>query len=210
MPPKPKYSREEVLEKAWRILCEEGASRVTARALGNALNTSSRPVFTAYRDMEELREALMDQALTAYRTRVEKAEYYTLPYKQAAVEMVLFAMREKHLFSFIFLEKHREMAENGEFFYGFTNDTSARLVNSLAYDYGLKDAEAQRILSVILSNAFSIACRQALGLTNADIESVQEMIGQEITAQVMLAKSGKMDYPTMQPVYRGKPDRKPM
>ncbi len=207
MPPKVKFSREEVLEKAWRLLCEKGASGVTARALGNEMQTSSRPVFTAYKDMDALREALMERALKAYRASVEKAEYYTLSYKQAAIEMVLFAMREKHLFSLIFIENPKRTVENGCFFYGFTDELKASFTNALASDYGLKGAEAKDVLSHILSHAFSIACRHALGLLNMDIDSVSEMIGREITAMVMLSKSGKMDYPTMQPVYRGKPNK---
>lgn len=205
MPPKAKFSKAEVLENAYRILLERGISGVTARALGEKLGTSSRPVFTAYESMEEIKIDLMKRALCEYRERVIKAEYYTLSYKQAAMEMIGFAMHEKHLFSFLFLENTAGNADNDGFRYGFTEKMIQRHTHALLNDYKIGASEAGWIMKAVLSQAFSVACRIALGLETMNEAAIQEMIGRELTAMVMLAKSGKTDFPYVPPVYRGKP-----
>ena len=51
MPPKAKYTREEIIETALNIVAEKGKSALNARDLGAALGTSTRPVFTAFKNM---------------------------------------------------------------------------------------------------------------------------------------------------------------
>ena len=48
MPPKAKFTKEEIAEQALNIIKEEGAAALTARSLGERLGTSSRPIFTAF------------------------------------------------------------------------------------------------------------------------------------------------------------------
>lgn len=48
MPPKPKFTKEEMVGKALRIVEEKGASALTARELGKALGSSTRPIFTIF------------------------------------------------------------------------------------------------------------------------------------------------------------------
>ena len=54
MPPKAKYTREEIVQKAFQMTREKGIEAVAARELGKRLGTSSSPIFTAFKNMEEL------------------------------------------------------------------------------------------------------------------------------------------------------------
>ena len=57
MPPKPKFTREEVAKTAFDIVKKEGLSALTARELGSRLGTSARPIFTLFKSMEEVKMA---------------------------------------------------------------------------------------------------------------------------------------------------------
>ena len=46
MPPKAKFSKEQITEAGLQIVREKGADSLTARALGEKLGSSSCPVFT--------------------------------------------------------------------------------------------------------------------------------------------------------------------
>ena len=46
MPPKAKYTKQEIIEAAVGITREKGINAVTAREVGAALGVSSRPLFT--------------------------------------------------------------------------------------------------------------------------------------------------------------------
>ena len=56
MPPKPKYTKEEVVKVALDMVREQGVDSLTARDLGAKLGTSSRPIFTAFENMEDLKK----------------------------------------------------------------------------------------------------------------------------------------------------------
>ena len=82
MPPKPKFTKEEIIERAASLVREQGAERLTARDLAAVLGTSARPIFTAFQNMEELRKAVVDKAWAiyyAYREREMAEEKYPPP-----------------------------------------------------------------------------------------------------------------------------------
>ena len=56
MPPRPKFSREEIVEAALRVVSEKGVEALTAKALGDALGSSARPIFTVFRSMKEVQD----------------------------------------------------------------------------------------------------------------------------------------------------------
>ena len=54
MPPKAKFTREEIIDAAFGIVRRDGFEALTARALGAKLGSSPRPIFTVFRSMEEV------------------------------------------------------------------------------------------------------------------------------------------------------------
>ena len=53
MPPKPKYTKEEVIKAGFEMVRKIGFSSLTARDLSKRLVISARPIFTAFVNMEE-------------------------------------------------------------------------------------------------------------------------------------------------------------
>ena len=62
MPPKAKFSRDEIVEAALTIVREDGIQALTARSLGDRLGSSARPVFTVFQNMEEVQGAVLKAA----------------------------------------------------------------------------------------------------------------------------------------------------
>ena len=62
MPPKPKFTKEQIINPALRLVSENGVGSLTARELGNALGSSARPIFTVFSGMDEVRSAVIDAA----------------------------------------------------------------------------------------------------------------------------------------------------
>ena len=63
MPPRPKFSREEIVEAALRVVSEKGVEALTAKALGDALGSSARPIFTVFRSMKEVQDEVRAAAM---------------------------------------------------------------------------------------------------------------------------------------------------
>ncbi len=59
MPPKTKFTREEIVEAAFEVAKEEGFSRITARSVANRLNSSVAPIYVNFKTIEELTQAVV-------------------------------------------------------------------------------------------------------------------------------------------------------
>ena len=62
MPRKFLFTREEITAAALALVREKGAQALTARALGERLGTSAKPVFGLFKNMEDVRETVIAAA----------------------------------------------------------------------------------------------------------------------------------------------------
>ena len=66
MPPSVKVTRDEVIEAAFGITRERGIDAATAREVARELGVSTRPIFTHYDSMDELRHDVYERAKECY------------------------------------------------------------------------------------------------------------------------------------------------
>lgn len=111
MPPKAKFTRNEIIEASLAIVKAEGFKALTARALGAKLGSSARPIFTVFDSMEEVQQAVLDEAKRIYKQYVERGLKETLPFKGVGTQYILFAMEEPKLFQLLFM-KEQELVPN--------------------------------------------------------------------------------------------------
>ncbi len=118
MPPKFKYTRKEIIEKATLFVSERGAEQFTARSLAAYLGVSSKPIFIQFKNMEELKNEVIFSAQKMYESYVEQefASGKYLPYKSSGIGYIRFAKEQKELFKLLFMRDRRgeNIAENRE------------------------------------------------------------------------------------------------
>lgn len=105
MPPKCKFTKEDIVSAALDIARADGIDAVTARAVGAKLNSSSKVIFSLFSNMEELQNELMKEAERGYRSFIEnemKSDKYP-PYKASGMGYIRFASEEKQLFRLLFM-----------------------------------------------------------------------------------------------------------
>lgn len=105
MPPKPKFTKEEIVAAAVEIVRQDGEDALTARSLGNKLAASARPIFTVFSSMDEVREAVRKKAqeiFYSYRERICGEMGYPV-YKAIGMAYIRFACEEKNLFRILFM-----------------------------------------------------------------------------------------------------------
>ena len=76
MPPKPKFSKEEIIDAALDIVSRDGGAALTARELGEKLGCSSSPIFTVFKSMDEVMQAIRIEAMRRYDKYVSRARDY--------------------------------------------------------------------------------------------------------------------------------------
>lgn len=72
MPPKAKFTKQQIVNAALNIIRESGTSELTARALGKRLGSSACPVFTVFDGMEEVMSETVKAAKALYASYVKK------------------------------------------------------------------------------------------------------------------------------------------
>ena len=111
MPPKAKFTREEIVSAGLELVRRGGWEALTARALGAALGSSPRPIFTVFTGMEEVSEAVMEAAGGIYQQMLEAemARGVYPPYKASGMGYIRFAREERELFRLLFMrDRSRE------------------------------------------------------------------------------------------------------
>ena len=103
MPPKAKFTRQEIIDAAVDIARRAPLEAVTAQELASVLGTSTRPVFTYFRTLEEVRAAVVEEAGKIYGQYVERGLSMNPPFKGYGMETIRFAREEPNLFRLLFL-----------------------------------------------------------------------------------------------------------
>ena len=67
MPPKAKFTKAEIIEAALNIVRADGYEALTSRALGTYLGSSARPIFTVFKNMEEVQQDMIKSAKALYK-----------------------------------------------------------------------------------------------------------------------------------------------
>ena len=106
MPPKAKYTREEIVSAALEVARSKGIDAVTAREVGNYLGTSSSPVFVAFKNMDELLNEVYNSAVKEYSDYIADSVNYTPAFKQFGFRLIEFASTQPNLFKMIY--KYRQ------------------------------------------------------------------------------------------------------
>ena len=105
MPPKFKFTREEIIQEALDLTRKNGISAVTARALGERLHSSVKPIFGQFKNMEEVQKEVLKASYALSCTRMqelmESGEYP--PYKACGIAYIRFAKEEPELFKLLYM-----------------------------------------------------------------------------------------------------------
>ena len=107
MPPKPKFTKEEIVAAALELVSEKGMDALTARELGIRLGSSARPIFTVFASMEEVQDAVRDAALTRFESYAQRVLGNLPAYMRLAMQMVLFAREEPRLYLLRFFPENQ-------------------------------------------------------------------------------------------------------
>ena len=105
MPPRVKFTKEEIVEAALRVTREGGIDSLTARSLAAELGASTRPMFTYFETVDELKHEVHEAAKGIYKTYVERGLAEPVPFLGVGQNTIRFAREEPELFRLLFLQK---------------------------------------------------------------------------------------------------------
>lgn len=113
MPPKKKYSKEDILKTSLEIIETKGESGLNARSLAKALGCSVQPIFHNFASMEELNKYIYNNIYKLYAsTLLKAAESENQAYKNIGLAYINFAAEHSEFFKIIFMKETNMNFEN--------------------------------------------------------------------------------------------------
>lgn len=190
MPPKAKYTREEIVKKAFEMTRENGIEAVVARELGKRLGTSSSPIFTAFKNMEELHAEVAKLALEEFETYISDALNYTPAFKYVGMKMIEFATNEPKLFKVVYMREH----DRNHTYSDLIEDLGAPVgvcIDIMQKEYKLSRQEAEFVFKQEWLYTFGICVLVSGNVCYFTPEEKSNMLTAEFQGILMLVKSGK-------------------
>ena len=108
LPPKPKFTKDEITNAALTVAREKGIGAVSAREVAVVLGTSTRPIFTYYHTMDELKKEVRLFAENIFRQYVEKGLAMEPPFLGVGVQYLQFAQDEPKLYQMLYMTRPEE------------------------------------------------------------------------------------------------------
>lgn len=188
MPPKPKYTKEEIIDAALRIVAEKGMRALTAKELGNALNTSTTPIFTVFDSMREVQDEVKKAAMARFETYARKTADDIPMFKQIGMQMIMFAKKEPYLYRLLFMSGNGKMKSFSDI-YDRIGNVADECLDVIQSDYNLTHDQAQMLFEHTWIHTFGIGALCATKMCNFSKKQISEMLTQDFTAMMNYIKS---------------------
>ena len=105
MAPKNKFTKEEMVAAALKVVRARGIGGLTAKTMADELGTSTRPIFTGFGSIKEVKQAVYAAAVRIYDDYTSLGLQEEIPFLGVGKQYIRFAREEPELYRLLFLTK---------------------------------------------------------------------------------------------------------
>lgn len=185
MPPHAKITKPMLLNAALRITRRAGFDAVNARSIAAELQCSTRPLFTCYRNMEELKADFLDFAFAFYTRYVDAYATDAPGYLILPLSYVDFAREETHLFRLLFVTDMALSMTKPQDFY--REPGNAAKADAFAAALGIGPERARAVFFDLFLYAHGLAVLTAAGKVAFSRADAEVMLANLLDAMVLRA-----------------------
>ncbi len=189
MPPKARYTREEITQIALGIVTESGAESLNARSLAEAMGTSTRPIFTAFRNMEELEQSVRESAMEVFGQYAEKETPDMPAFKQVGIQMLTFAKEKPKLFRLLFMKEQDHTFNFEEMFSSMLGVTADKCIEYIMSDYALSREDAMTLFRQVWIFTYGIGVLLSSNICLFTDKEVSDMLSVQFRSTIIMIKS---------------------
>lgn len=171
MPPKNRFTRNEIISCALDIAEEGGLEAVTARAVASRLEASSKVIFSSFESMAKLQNEVVAAAYQKYlneQTRLCESGEYPV-YKASGMAYIRFARSHPKLFKILFMEISPPDEPQ-------KLDELNRFAGMVSHNVGIDVDDARMFHLEMWVYVHGIATMIATGYLNWEVETVSRML----------------------------------
>ena len=183
MPRSAFFSKETIAEAGLEVIRRHGVDALTARALGKQLGCSLSPIFTVFKDMDEIRLAVRRAAADLFADYIKDVQDYQPAFKEYGMMLIRFAKQEQNIFQ-LFLERGNSLLDNAPVM-------ALKCLDEIKESYQLTDSQIQ----ILYRQLWAFTCGIAVLATQSPEDYPEEMISGMISTQFIstlsFLKSGR-------------------
>lgn len=190
MPPKAKFTKEQIIKAALEIVRTENFESLTARALAKKLGSSACPIFTVFENMEEVHQAVLEAIKAVYKEYVEKGLSENPAFKGVGTQYILFAIKEPKLFQILFMSEQTELPDIDNVL-PMIDESYDKILASITTEYGMKQTDAERLYKHLWIYTHGIASLCATKMCRFTGEEISEMMTDVFISLLKRIKEGE-------------------
>lgn len=175
MPPKAKFSKEEIIEAALNIVKTYGFEALTSRALGTQLGSSARPIFTVFKNMDEVQQSVIKSAKMLYKEYVDKGLTAEHPFKGVGTQYILFSVNEPKLFQLLFMTEQLQIPDLSGVL-PLIEESYEEILLSIQNDYEINELSAKKLYYHLWIYTHGIATLCATKMCRFTSDEISSMI----------------------------------
>ena len=181
MPPKAKFTKAEIIGAALNIVRTEGYEALTSRALGTHLGSSARPIFTVFKNMEEVQQVMIEAAKNLYKEYVNKGLTAEHPFKGVGTQYILFSVNEPKLFQLLFMAEQKQIPDLSGVL-PLIDESYGDILLSIQKDYEISELSAKKLYQHLWIYTHGIASLCATKMCRFTGEEISTMITEVCTS----------------------------
>ena len=183
MPRSAFFSKETIAAAGLEVVRQHGIEALTARALGKQLGCSLSPIFTVFKDMDEIHTAVRQAAADLFADYVKDVLDYQPAFKEYGMRLIRFAKEQQNIFQ-LFLERGNSLLENAPLM-------ALKCLDEIKESYQLTDKQ----ILILYRQLWAFTCGIAVLATQSPEDYPDEVISGMISTQFIstlsFLKSGR-------------------
>ncbi|GAF65775.1 putative transcriptional regulator [Bacillus sp. TS-2] len=191
MPPKKKFSKEQIVDAAFEIARVEGLSKITIRKVADKLGSSIAPIYVNFNDVEELINDVVKKMITINQQMILEQNSGDT-FRDIGIASLRFASEYSVLFNELMMKQNEYLKDYNQ---EIGNDLVSMMKESVTLE-GFTDEELMNILLKmrIFQGGLSIMVANGLlpkGFTNDKVVELLDSTAEDVIAAARLRKNSK-------------------
>ena len=183
MPRNALLTKEAVTAAGLAIVRREGQNALTARALSRELGCSLSPIFTVFKDMDEIQVSVRKAAEDYFADFMKDVNEFEPAFKEFGLRLVRFAKQDGNLFDMLFLSRGGRSDIAGQI--------AQRSLMDIQQNYDLTDSQASMIFKQMWPVATGIASLCVHRPMAFSEEETGQILSNHFSGMMWLIKSGQ-------------------
>ena len=142
MPPKKKYSKQQIVDAAFELARVEGIEGITARKVADELGSSVAPIYVNFDDIKDLKKAVVDNVFKVSRALAKKEVTGDI-FLDIGIASLRFAKEYSILFQELVLKKN-------EYMEAYDQQVGKEIIEEMKNDQELSDFNDEELRMILL------------------------------------------------------------